>query len=832
MKRMPPPVPAARRLVPPLAAVVAAVALSGAFEPSRLVEPEASRLVEPEASRLVEPEASRLVEPEASRLFEPEASRLVEPEVFADPPREYRQQAWLTFDLSTATEESLTGEIERRAGLDTSGGFYLGMAGGSTAGLSGEYLEGSGRRASDQGIAFLSQEYFDLYGRILRAGAARGMGPIVFYDEWGYPSGMAGGHLYSKYPQHGAKSLEKVERDVAGPARVELEIPGGIPVGAVRMRLDTRELVDVSGSLRGRRLDCRVPGGRWKVMAFYLDPEASLGQGVKSGYVDYLDPEAVRAYIGLVYQAHYDHLKEFWGTQLRITHYDEPALHTAAGKAWTPGFNQAFEKEYGYSPMKYYPALWYDIGPDTAAARNALWGFRAKLFSESYIRQLDDWCRAHGIMTSGHLDQEEIANPVPVNGDLMLAFRHQQVPAIDDIWWWGRSNRAYRLVASAGYNWDRPLLMAETYAGYREAGSDTVRKVAIDQAAMGVNFQVGALPEGKTPAIDRFIGRCCYMLQHGRHVADVAVLYPIAHLQASYRFGGFEGARRGAETAYAREGGIVPPEVDYIDLGELLFRGLRTDSTFVHPEALRERCVVSGGRLVLANEVNREEYSALIVPGSRVLSVATAHKIREFYDAGGTVLATGVLADKSAELGRDAEVARIMGEVFGLAADGPPTARFERRIDEFQVYFVGRNAAGGRAYFLPGYTPEMLRAILDEAVPDRDVVIAEPMWPLKAGQSYDGSLTYIHKFKDGRNIYYFGNSSDRSVRTEVSLRGRMDLDVWDPDSGRIRPLGEVHSGGAGGRGRTTAPLELEPATALFYVERPPGAGAATGAGRP
>ncbi len=46
---------------------------------------------------------------------------------------------------------------------------------------------------------------------------------------------------------------------------------------------------------------------------------------------------------------------------------------------WTPAFNQNFEKKYGYSPMKYYPALWYDIGPETAAARNALYGFRAQL---------------------------------------------------------------------------------------------------------------------------------------------------------------------------------------------------------------------------------------------------------------------------------------------------------------------------------------------------------------------------------------------------------------------------------------------------------------------
>jgi hypothetical protein len=38
-----------------------------------------------------------------------------------------------------------------------------------------------------------------------------------------------------------------------------------------------------------------------------------------------------------------------------------------ANRMWTPEFNRGFEKRYGFNPMKYYPALWYDIGPNTAA---------------------------------------------------------------------------------------------------------------------------------------------------------------------------------------------------------------------------------------------------------------------------------------------------------------------------------------------------------------------------------------------------------------------------------------------------------------------------------
>jgi len=755
-----------------------------------------------------------------------ESSKSIDPQKFAEPPRGYRQHAWLTFNLSRSTEESLTDQIRQWAERDMTGGFYLGLGGGKTTDLSKEYLEGSGTKPSEEGVAFLSREYFDLYASAIEAGLKNGNPPIVFYDEVGYPSGMAGGLLYSKYPQHAAKSLEKIEKDTTGPARIEMEIPeGGITLGAVRMNLDTKELVDISSQINDqKKLTGKVPKGNWKVMGFYLDPKASLGQGRKSGYVDYLDKEAVQTFISMVYQSHYDNLKKYFGSVLKITHYDEPALHVTRGRAWTPLFNEKFREEYGYDPMKYYPALFYDVGPTTGAIRNALWGFRTKLFSENYIKQMDDWCREHNIMLSGHFDQEEITNPVPVNGDLMLMFKHQQVPAIDDIWWWGRENRSYKLVSSAAYNWDKPIVMAETYAGWRSPiNNEGVYKVAMDQAAMGTNFQVGALPNAKTPQSDRFIGRLSYMLQYGRHVADVAILYPITSLQADYRFGYWEPTTRSAQSmavAYAREGGIVSPETDYIELGELIFRSLRQDFTFLHPEVLQQGCIIQDKKLILNNKVNRETYSVLIIPGSRVLSIESARKIQEFYDAGGTVIATKILAEKSAEPGKDAQVRKIMGEVFGLPDGGTMTAAFQRRIDEFKVHFINRNDAGGRAYFLPAYTPEMMQAIMKEVVPVWDISIEEPMWPLVIGPTYDGSFTYNHKVKDNRNIYFFANSSNKAIDTHVVLRDSLDVSVWDPMNGEIRPVDETWSKSKDGQELTRITLKLPPATAVFMVQNP------------
>lgn len=55
----------------------------------------------------------------------------------------------------------------------------------------------------------------------------RGM-QVVLYDDYSFLTGTVGGQLFSKYPQSGAKSLAMTERDVTGPAKLELPIPQGI----------------------------------------------------------------------------------------------------------------------------------------------------------------------------------------------------------------------------------------------------------------------------------------------------------------------------------------------------------------------------------------------------------------------------------------------------------------------------------------------------------------------------------------------------------------------------------------------------------------------------
>ena len=68
-----------------------------------------------------------------------------------------------------------------------------------------------------------------------------------------------------------------------------------------------------------------------------------------------------------------------------ITLNNLAGLYRAQGRTWTDKFNEKFTTRHGFDPRPYYPALWYDIGPDTQAARNFLFGFRTELYATGFF---------------------------------------------------------------------------------------------------------------------------------------------------------------------------------------------------------------------------------------------------------------------------------------------------------------------------------------------------------------------------------------------------------------------------------------------------------------
>lgn len=561
--------------------------------------------------------------------------------------------------------------------------------------------------------------------------------------------------------------------------------------------------VDTSASVKdGSYIEYKVPSGNWKMMAFVCVKDGTKG-------MDYLSADSVRAYIDITYEAYYARFEKYFGTTITTAFYDEPCFWPSnqnygveGARFWTPAFNETFAKIYGddVNPILYYPALFEDIGADTTEARDRLEYVRTTLFAENYIGQIDEWCKQHSIQLTGHMNEEQSKNPVGLHGDLMRVFQHQAIPGIDVIWNYGQSQTAYKIVSSSAYNWGKQLVMVEAFGDISGANINTLYKITMDLYAKGINLMVphavwydmnnvvfnpelsyrNTLFSKRLEAFSQYVTRLNAILQKGDHVADIAVLYPIDYLESQFLFNG----------SYNE-----PADANYMEVGEELSLNSRHDFTYLHPDVLDGNCTVKNGILSLGGQ-NYENYKTVIITGSKVISLSNLQKIYEFWQSGGSVIAVGTLPTKGITAGEDAEVVRLISEMFGV---DPTKALPATNTVE--------SSACSKAIYIKNVSS--LDDALNLANDSYDVRI-----DITDGTVKNGNYTYIHKVVDGRNVWFVANSSASTITSTITLDGEYSaLEFWDPATGNLTAAEVTVE-----NGKTTVSLSLKAVSSMFIVE--------------
>jgi len=657
---------------------------------------------------------------------------------------------------------------------------------------------------------YLSNDYFKVYGAALAKAKALGL-TMCLYDEFGFPSGSGGAfnadgvpRFKNKYPQHTIKRLDKTDTIVIGSSNFRGRIPAGKVMAVVAMETTTKQLIDLTNTATDSIFSWMVPAGEWRLMFFRCVAD-------RSPIADYLDPTAVKCFIEMTHEAYYARFKDYFGTTIDGTFFDEPTMYRANGRIWTGNFNLLFEKKYGYSPAKYYPALWYDIGEQTQAARNLLFGFRTELYATAFTKEVNDWSLAHGVTATGHQDQEEILNPVSVAGDLMKCFKYLEIPGIDKIGGKRPAERFYKVVSSAAYNWDHTLIMSETYGAMGDLEWDSIYSIALDQYAKGINnliphavwydtSKVTYKPElsyrhrkyaNQLPEFNHFLARLNLLLQPpGRHVADIAVLYPIQTLQGEHYLDG---------PVIATYGGVQIPKTDYANVANWITEASGKDYTYIHPEVLDERCTVENGNLLLANKINAESFKVMILPSCKTMSINNLQKVKQFYDQGGKVIFTTQLPSKSAEPDKDNTIKSMVNYFFPNLPD---------RIDSSANQIVSnRNAKGGKVLYIQYPNYKNITSALSETVENPDVEM-----PGNTG------LRYIHKVVNGKNLYLIANIGEKQFKGLVKLKGKLRLEVRNPHNGTIsRPSLKYVK--IANTDYTEVSLSLDRVRSIFLVEK-------------
>lgn len=634
---------------------------------------------------------------------------------------------------------------------------------------------------------YLSAEYFKAYQKCIEEAKKLGM-KLWIYDEYGFPSGTIGdingdgiGRFKLKYPDLTNKRLDKTEYIPIPNSIFKVKLSDEKLMAVVAFDTINYNRIDLINYINNESLTWEVPKGAWKIMVFNC---VNAGNSI----IDYLDPNAVDRFIEMTHDKYYSRFSKYFGDVIEGTFFDEPTMYYAEGRTWTPEFNNKFKQFYGFSPALYYPALWYNIGEETVEARNYLFGFRSQLFSEGYIKRVNDWSKKYGILATGHLDNEEILNCVGTSGDFMKSFKYLTVPGIDKIGGDRPAERFYKLISSAAYNWDHSLIMSETYGAMGNISWNHIFSIAMDQYVKGINMliphavwyapeKITFLPElslrnplyaDSLNVYNDYLSRLNILLKNnGRWKGDIAILYPIHTMQSEHYLDGSLGFYKG---------GVDIPYLDYITVSTNLFDSLGYDHIFLHPEVLDEKCSIKKGKLKLNNKLQYNSFSMLLVPSSKIISLENLKKIKKLADSGGTVIFTTFLPNSSTILKEDEQVKLIMKELIKTK----------------------------NVHFIKDPTVENLKNLMDKYSDKHSIRFLND--PVKS----------INKMVENKNIWFFSNPDNIKKYTKIQLDGSYELEVWDPHTGLIAENSIIQSKD---KRKTFVEMELEAFHSIFLIEK-------------
>lgn len=262
---------------------------------------------------------------------------------------------------------------------------------------------------------------------------------VWILDDSHFPTGYANGKVKECYPQYLKKYLDMRRYDVQGPMRqmhIDLKLLKGRPwdkpdpeqrILKVYMAkrssryteqgdpVDAETLTDITDcmDMEKRLLTLDVKDGAWSIFILYLTRKG--GEEATKDYLNPLVKEATQILIDEVYEPHYAHYKDDFGTLIEGFFSDEPRFGNKKGTEAQIGsdmvlpWREGLEKELEFD-AKYLPLLWVNANGAEAEIRYRYMDLITKLYRDNFTNVLSDWCHAHGVMYLGHTIEDNGAH--------------------------------------------------------------------------------------------------------------------------------------------------------------------------------------------------------------------------------------------------------------------------------------------------------------------------------------------------------------------------------------------------------------------------------------
>ncbi len=625
-----------------------------------------------------------------------------------------------------------------------------------------------------------SEAWWDVWRFVADECSKRGMaiGLSGYTIDWPNGRSLISRTIYGD-PEIQGREIKVAHRArVSAGASVALPLPPDvIGVRAYRLNGDVVEPggIDLAPFVRDGHLAWTASPGEWEVWVFTA--------GRKAGTLNPMHPQAGQRVIAGFFQRFQDHASGRSAAGLNYFFHDE--LQFGVGdNIWTDDFNEVFRRRKGYDVFEVLPALFADMGPVTPKARLDFMDVRVQLAEERYFRPIFDWHWQRGKIYG--CDQGGRGRAPQEFGDYVRAVRWYTAPGHDTPG--GRADLIKGKVSSSiAHLYQRPRVWLEGYHSFGWGATPEQLMFATRENYLygctllnlhGLYYTThGGFWEWAPPCYHfrmpywehmdvflKYFQRLSYLLSQGVHQSEIAVMYPVSPHQAH-----MDGAKA-TKTAFAA--------------GEKLFRN-GYDFIFMDHQSLA-RAEIRDGKL----HVSDADYRVLVLPAMRAVRWSTLAKARQFFRAGGIVIAIDLLPEASDRAGsNDPQLDAAVEELFGATAAA--TGQAVRRQT---------SPASGMGLW----------------VRDADQLVAEIGTLLPRDVQADKPVRALHRRIGPRDVYLV---MDAPKGSDCLFRARGRAELWDPWTGENRPL-HVLSQTADGT-KVRMPLEgYEAQVIVFSPGRP------------
>lgn len=320
---------------------------------------------------------------------------------------------------------------------------------------------------------FCKDAWWHDLGVILEEAEKLGMRVWILDDEH-FPTGYAAGAVlkaptelrrqflcHKRYAVKGGRTLRLALKDVIAPIKPKSIVEKGTlrTFGAYNpenvfdddsllslVAVDGKgSILDLTDTFHDGKLTWKAPAGNWQVEAIIL----SRNSGYHRSYINMLDSASCRLQVEAVYEPHYAHFGDKFGTVIAGFFSDEPELgngcytdHEALlGKEQSLPYSRELgdllQEALGADWKEQLYLLWSNDGSaqETARVRYHYMDCVTRLVSATFSRQLGEWCRAHGVEYIGHMveDENQHGRTGCGLGHYFRGLKWQTMAGIDDI---------------------------------------------------------------------------------------------------------------------------------------------------------------------------------------------------------------------------------------------------------------------------------------------------------------------------------------------------------------------------------------------------------------